>query len=147
MAEYIEQGKPLGGLLLLLPRIFHPDNSETVGGHGVSSDKENLKKILVNLEQKLIHSSIHVSQHRAYTNEYFSYIFPSCFLNTSFILQYPVYFAFEDEDLDSVLADIKKNDAAGQPATATTGGLVISNLVLYLFTSYNIESGSFFIYP
>ncbi|CAI9268940.1 unnamed protein product [Lactuca saligna] len=92
--EYIEQGKPLGGLLLLLPRIFHPDNSETVGGHGVSSDKENLKKILVNLEQKLIHSSIH----------------------------YPVYFAFEDEDLDTVLADIKKNDAAGQPATATTGG-------------------------
>lgn len=35
-----------------------------------------------------------------------------------------MYFAFEDEDLDKVLADIKRNDAAGQPATATTGGLV-----------------------
>ncbi|GKE49652.1 hypothetical protein Tco_1480910, partial [Tanacetum coccineum] len=37
---------------------------------------------------------------------------------------YPVYFAFEDEDLDKVLVDIKRSDAAGQPATATTGGLV-----------------------
>ncbi|GJS39351.1 nicalin-1, partial [Tanacetum coccineum] len=37
------------------------------------------------------------------------------------IQQYPVYFSFEDEDLDKVLADIKRNDAAG-PATATTGG-------------------------
>ncbi|KAI3511387.1 hypothetical protein L1887_18540 [Cichorium endivia] len=92
--EYIEQGKPLGGLLLLLPRIFHPENTETVGGHVDGSEKVNLKKLLVDLEQKLIHSSIH----------------------------YPVYFAFEDEDLDTVLADIKKNDAAGQPATATTGG-------------------------
>ncbi|GJR12173.1 nicalin-1-like protein isoform X2 [Tanacetum coccineum] len=35
--------------------------------------------------------------------------------------KYPVYFSFEDEDLDKVLADIKRNDAAG-PATATTGG-------------------------
>lgn len=41
-----------------------------------------------------------------------------------FILQYPVYFAFEDDDIDAVLADVKRNDATGQPATATTGGLV-----------------------
>ncbi|XP_024982768.1 nicalin-1 [Cynara cardunculus var. scolymus] len=92
--EYIEQGKPLGGLLLLLPRIFRSENSETVGGYGDSSDKENMKKLLVDLERKLIHVNIN----------------------------YPVYFAFEDEDLDTVLADIKRNDAAGQPATATTGG-------------------------
>ncbi|MCI26490.1 nicalin-1-like, partial [Trifolium medium] len=35
---------------------------------------------------------------------------------------YPVYFAFEDDNIDNVLLDIKKNDASGQPATATTGG-------------------------
>jgi len=39
-----------------------------------------------------------------------------------FFLQYPVYFAFEDDNIDTVLSDIKKNDASGQPATATTGG-------------------------
>ncbi|GJS22812.1 hypothetical protein Tco_0451444 [Tanacetum coccineum] len=45
MAEYIEQGKPLGGLLLLLPQILRPEKSDTVGGHDdTSSDKENLKK-------------------------------------------------------------------------------------------------------
>jgi hypothetical protein len=33
-----------------------------------------------------------------------------------------VYFAFEDDDIDAVLADVKRNDAIGQPATATTGG-------------------------
>ncbi|XP_071687756.1 uncharacterized protein [Rutidosis leptorrhynchoides] len=39
-----------------------------------------------------------------------------------FHFQYPVYFAFEDEDLQKVLSDIKKSDVAGQSATATTGG-------------------------
>jgi hypothetical protein len=39
-------------------------------------------------------------------------------------VQYPVYFAFEDDDIDAVLADVKRNDASGQPATATTGRLV-----------------------
>ncbi|GJU71433.1 putative reverse transcriptase domain-containing protein [Tanacetum coccineum] len=45
-------------------------------------------------------------------------------------LTYPVYFAFEDKDLDKVLADIKRNDAAGQHVTATTGGykLIVSSL-------------------
>jgi hypothetical protein len=58
-----------------------------------------------------------------------------------FFLQYPVYFAFEDDDIESVLADVKRNDAIGQPATATTGGyscylfLNISQLlVLLVFT-------------
>ena len=37
-------------------------------------------------------------------------------------LQYPVHFAFEDDDIDAVLADVKSTDAIGQPATATTGG-------------------------
>ena len=38
------------------------------------------------------------------------------------LLQYPVYFAFEDDDIDAVLADVKRTNAIGQPATATTGG-------------------------
>lgn len=41
-----------------------------------------------------------------------------------FVLQYPVYFAFEDDNITPVLADIKRNDVTGQPATATAGGLV-----------------------
>jgi len=41
-----------------------------------------------------------------------------------FLVQYPVYFAFEDDDIDAVLADVKRSDVSGQPATATTGGLV-----------------------
>lgn len=46
--------------------------------------------------------------------------------NQSFclFLQFPVYFAFENEETDAMLADVKKNDALGQQATATTGGLV-----------------------
>ncbi|OWM69018.1 hypothetical protein CDL15_Pgr025205 [Punica granatum] len=55
---------------------------------------ELLKNKLIELEQSLIHANI----------------------------LYPVYFAFEDENVNAVLADIKKNDAAGQQATATTGG-------------------------
>ena len=35
-----------------------------------------------------------------------------------------MYFAFEDDNINAVLADVKRNDATGQPATATTGGLV-----------------------
>ncbi|KAK9050696.1 hypothetical protein SSX86_030334 [Deinandra increscens subsp. villosa] len=89
--EYIEEGKPLGGLLLLLPQVFRFDSSPAFVDN---CDYMDMKKQLVYLEQKLIHSTI----------------------------QYPVYFAFEDEDLAEVLADIQRNDAAGQPATATTGG-------------------------
>lgn len=53
------------------------------------------------------------------------------------VVQYPVYFAFEDEDIDAVLADVKRNDATGQPATATTGGLVdqILNCILRIILS------------
>ena len=39
-------------------------------------------------------------------------------------LQYPVYFAYEDDKINAVLADVRRGDATGQPATATTGGLV-----------------------
>ncbi|KAF5185776.1 hypothetical protein FRX31_024636 [Thalictrum thalictroides] len=37
-------------------------------------------------------------------------------------MHYPVYFAFEDEKIDAILADVKRKDAIGQSPTATTGG-------------------------
>ncbi|KAJ4724930.1 Nicalin [Melia azedarach] len=57
-------------------------------------DKQMMKNVLVELERLLVHSKI----------------------------PYPVYFAFENDEIDAVLDDVKKNDATGQPATATTGG-------------------------
>ncbi|KAF5959910.1 hypothetical protein HYC85_001119 [Camellia sinensis] len=36
-----------------------------------------------------------------------------------------MYFAFEDDDINVVLADVKKNDVTSQPATATTGGVSV----------------------
>jgi hypothetical protein len=60
-----------------------------------------------------------------------------CFFVLFFLLQYPVYFAFEDDDIDAVLADVKRNDAIGQPATATTGGY---NCYLLLNISQTLNS-------
>ncbi|KAL2557354.1 Nicalin [Forsythia ovata] len=91
--EYIAQRKPLGGLLLLLPPAFSP-NADSVGGADHDSVKDLMKEVLVELEQLLIHANI----------------------------PYPVYFGFEDDGINTVLADVKKNDATGQLATATTGG-------------------------
>ncbi|KAJ7981200.1 Nicalin [Quillaja saponaria] len=92
--EYIAQRKPLGGLLLLLPQLFSFENRDCTGSNNQNHGKDQLKNVLEELEQILIHTN----------------------------LPYPVYFAFEDDDVNSVLTDIKKNDATGQPATATTGG-------------------------
>ncbi|KAG8483510.1 hypothetical protein CXB51_023403 [Gossypium anomalum] len=88
--EYINQKKPLGGLLVLLPEVL---NFKT-GGNKQDHEKEKMKNLLAELERLLVHSYI----------------------------PYPVYFAFENDEIDTVLADIKKNDLMGQPATATTGG-------------------------
>ncbi|KAL0920894.1 hypothetical protein M5K25_007911 [Dendrobium thyrsiflorum] len=59
------------------------------------------RSILVELEKLLIHSYI----------------------------PYPVYFAFENGKLNSILADVRRSDATGQPASATSGGykLVVSS--------------------
>jgi hypothetical protein len=38
------------------------------------------------------------------------------------LMQYPVYFAHEDENLINILKEVVVNDAAGRPATAMTGG-------------------------
>lgn len=98
--EYIGQNKLLGGLLFLLPPKFSPDNLDTAGGADVNSEIDLTRNTLNELEQLLINANI----------------------------RYPVYFAFEDDNINSVLADIKRSDALGQPATATTGGfkLVVS---------------------
>ncbi|XWS71444.1 hypothetical protein CRYUN_Cryun03dG0138400 [Craigia yunnanensis] len=56
---------------------------------------------------------------------------------------YPVYFAFENNEIDNVLADIMQNDAVGQPATATTGGSVVSflfKIVQILVASCTMQS-------
>ncbi|KAL8496322.1 hypothetical protein ACS0TY_020149 [Phlomoides rotata] len=93
--EYIGEEKPLGGLLLLLPQVFNSQNnasSKDESGH--DSSKATIKEVLLELERLLIHANIH----------------------------YPVYFGFEDDHVNAVLADVKKNDATGQLATATTGG-------------------------
>ncbi|PSR89846.1 Nicalin-1 like [Actinidia chinensis var. chinensis] len=97
--EYVVQRQPLGGLIFLLPRMFSPENKDSMGG-GDDFDKDLMKNILVELEQLLVHANI----------------------------PYPVYFAFEDDNINAVLVDVKRNDATGQPATATTGGykLVVS---------------------
>ncbi|KAJ6717187.1 NICALIN [Salix koriyanagi] len=99
--EYISQRKPLGGLLFLLPQMFNFGNREaaTEGKYQIR-EKELMKTVLAELERLLIHANI----------------------------PYPVYFAFEDDDIDAVLADVKRSDVSGQPATATTGGykLVVS---------------------
>ncbi|XWS52820.1 hypothetical protein CRYUN_Cryun11dG0105000 [Craigia yunnanensis] len=88
--DYINQKKPLGGLLFLLPEVFSFEN----GGNMQIHEKEKMKNSLAELEQLLINANI----------------------------PYPVYFAFENDEIDTVLANIKKNDVIGQPATATTGG-------------------------
>ncbi|CAH8307409.1 unnamed protein product [Eruca vesicaria subsp. sativa] len=71
-----------------------------VGGGDVISETEGLRKLLAQVEKLLVHGNI----------------------------PFPVYFAFENEETDAMLADVKKNDALGLQATATTGGykLVIS---------------------
>ncbi|EEF38571.1 nicalin-1 [Ricinus communis] len=92
LKEYITERKPLGGLLFLLPQTLY--NLQKRGVEYQSYDLELLKTLLAELERLLIHASV----------------------------PYPVYFAFEDDDIDAVLTDIKRNDITGQPATATTGG-------------------------
>ncbi|XVE59608.1 hypothetical protein DITRI_Ditri05aG0059600 [Diplodiscus trichospermus] len=90
LREYINQKKPLGGLLFLLPEIFRFEN----GGNKEIYEKEKMKNKLAELEKLFVHANI----------------------------PYPVYFAFENDEIDNVLADIKQNEAIGQPATAITGG-------------------------
>ncbi|KAH7561268.1 hypothetical protein JRO89_XS10G0203400 [Xanthoceras sorbifolium] len=98
--EYIYRNQPLGGLLFLLPEMFRLENESGGGSSSEVQEIQLIKNVLLELERLLIHAKV----------------------------PYPVYFAFENDEIDAVLNDVKKNDATGQPATATTGGykLVVS---------------------
>ncbi|KAL5830795.1 hypothetical protein ACOSQ3_016214 [Xanthoceras sorbifolium] len=98
--EYIYRNQPLGGLLFLLPEMFRLENESGGGSSSEVQEIQLIKNVLLELERLLIHAK----------------------------MPYPVYFAFENDEIDAVLNDVKKNDATGQPATATTGGykLVVS---------------------
>lgn len=100
LKDYISERQSLGGLLFLLPQILSFENGEGRAQDNQIQGKEQMKNLLADLEQLLVHLKI----------------------------PYPVYFAFENDEMDAVLAEVKKNDATGQPATATTGGykLVVS---------------------
>lgn len=98
--DYIDKKHSVGGLLFLLPRFLNSEKSESKEDGDHNSEEKAIRDKLVQLERLLVHANI----------------------------PYPVYFAFEDENIEALLADIKRNEATGQPATATTGGykLVVS---------------------
>ncbi|KAG6557478.1 hypothetical protein Mapa_000751 [Marchantia paleacea] len=91
--EYLQSRKMLGGLLLILPRNFENGGKSSGESDSEDSDGDQPSDVAA-LEQWLIHNNI----------------------------PYPVYFAYSDERIDSVLKDVQFNDAAGRPATASTGG-------------------------
>ncbi|KAI8018848.1 hypothetical protein LOK49_LG04G03013, partial [Camellia lanceoleosa] len=63
MAEYIGQRRPLGGLVILLPRMFSPENKDSMDEGDQNLGKE--MDILVELERLLIHANI--PKHRSTT--------------------------------------------------------------------------------
>ncbi|XP_008784054.2 nicalin-like [Phoenix dactylifera] len=75
--------------------------SNRIVGEIKSKDDGLMRNILVELEQLLIHANI----------------------------PYPVYFAFEDDKINAIFADVRRSDATGQPPMAPTGGykLVVSS--------------------
>ncbi|KAL2624503.1 hypothetical protein R1flu_008748 [Riccia fluitans] len=109
--EYLQSKKMLGGLLLILPRNF--DNG---GKSSSESDSEDANgdgtADVAALEQWLMHNNI----------------------------PYPVYFAFSDDRVNGFLKDVQVNDAAGRPATASTGGY---KLVVSASDAKKIASASF----
>lgn len=62
IAEYIEEEKPLGGLLLLLPQVFNSQNTDSEDESGHDSSKAVIKEVLLELERLLIHANIPVSE-------------------------------------------------------------------------------------
>lgn len=62
MAEYIGKRQPLGGLIFLLPRIFSPENEDSIDGDDEDIGKDSMNNILVELEQLLVHTNVPVSK-------------------------------------------------------------------------------------
>ncbi|CAN6444960.1 unnamed protein product [Victoria cruziana] len=100
LQKILTNQQPLGGLLLLLPQssIGEKEEHSEDGGHVCRNGQ--LRRKVMEMEQILLHANV----------------------------PYPVYFAFEEEKVNAMLADIEHNDATGQPSTTTTGGykLVVS---------------------
>ncbi|KAF3778862.1 Nicalin-1 [Nymphaea thermarum] len=100
LQKFLTDQQPLGGLLLLLPESSTSEKEERSeeGGHGCGNGE--LRRKVMEMEQILMRANI----------------------------PYPVYFAFEEEKVNAMLADVEHNDATGQPSTTTTGGykLVVS---------------------
>ncbi|KAK8947949.1 hypothetical protein KSP40_PGU002297 [Platanthera guangdongensis] len=98
--DYITRKQALGGLLLLLPERFDfKESAEKMTSDDMDADSL-VRSSMVELEKLLIHT----------------------------YLPYPVYFAFENGILNAILADVRRIDATGQPASTTNGGykLVVS---------------------
>ncbi|CAN6444958.1 unnamed protein product [Victoria cruziana] len=94
LQKILTNQQPLGGLLLLLPQssIGEKEEHSEDGGHVCRNGQ--LRRKVMEMEQILLHANV----------------------------PYPVYFAFEEEKVNAMLADIEHNDATGQPSTTTTGG-------------------------
>ncbi|XP_059278185.1 uncharacterized protein LOC132032573 [Lycium ferocissimum] len=91
ITEYIEQKKVLGGLLLLLPPKFSPENLDST--FGADKDIDSLRNKLVELEWLLTHSNNPVSA-----------------INPP-----------RDDNINAVLAEVQRNDASGQPELLQAG--------------------------
>ncbi|KAL9267858.1 BOS complex subunit NCLN-like protein [Drosera capensis] len=126
--DYVVKKRQLGGMLFLLPRVFRFGREGGSGGDEGQKDGVARSKLL-DLERLLVHASLS------------SGLIGCWFVDVGFIdsgncvghivsygSRYPVYFAFEDENVEAILAEVKRSDASGQPATATNGGykLVVS---------------------
>lgn len=93
LSDFLKNKRLVGGLLLVLPSKF--GNHDIVEGKGDAedADADTITKV-ADFEHWLVHNSI----------------------------PYPVYFAFENENLISLLRDVEESDTAGRHATAITGG-------------------------
>ncbi|EMS68245.1 Nicalin-1 [Triticum urartu] len=118
-SEYLAEKKHLGGLLILLPRNISAKNVE-----GNNDDKGEPKNVLAELEKLLMHEEVpsKCPASSLFSDQLFKYDIIFWLTHVHYSMQFPVYFAFHDDNLDNLLADIRKIASSGQPASASTGG-------------------------